>query len=152
MIPLIHILVTLPFCFILYNYFDVSLINTLIIFFSAWIFDIDHYLWCIFHNKSFSLKKCYEYHSPHPRKDRDLLHIFHTIEFHILILALSFFSEIFLCVIIGIAYHMLFDLVNAIYMKQVKGVTEVWNMRAISLIMWLKRHYSPSKSTKLKTL
>lgn len=152
MLPTLHILFTLPLCFILYNYFHVSLFNVLIVFFSAWLFDVDHYLYCIFKHKSFSLKKCYEFHKPFPRKERDLLHIFHTIEFYILIGILGIFSEIFFFVFIGLIYHILFDIIHNTYLKYVKKVKDMWKMRAFSLIMWLRRHYSPSKLTKLKTL
>lgn len=47
---------------------------------------------------------------------------------------------------------MLWDIVRKSYLVYYKKKTFLKGVRAGSTIMWIKRHYSPSKSTKLKTL
>ncbi len=145
--PLFHLIAVSPVVFILYP--EIGLINSLFLFVGGWLFDIDHYLYCIFKHKNFSLKDCYNFHSPYA-KEKDLLHIFHVIEFYIFIFIIGIFVTPFIYLFLGLMYHQIFDLSKIIYFK-IKKDPRLKNARAISLIMWIRRH-SPSNSTKLKTL
>ncbi len=147
MTPLFHILITLPLCYILYP--EIGIINTVFLFFGGWAFDVDHYLYCIFKHKNFSLRDCYNFHHPFA-KEKDLLHIFHVIEFYLLILIIGIFIKPILWAFFGLFYHILFDIINICYYK-INRNPHADNCRARSLFRWLKRH-SPSNSTKLKTL
>lgn len=137
MIPLIHILAILPWCYILYP--SIGLINTLFLFLGGWAFDVDHYLYCIFKHKNFSLKACYDFHHPFA-KERDVLEIFHTFEFYLIVFIIGLYIEPVLYLFIGLVYHILFDFAKLGYYKYKKD-PRTDNCRAISLIMWLRRHY-----------
>lgn len=134
--PLIHILLISPVCYFLYPY--IGLINAIFLFLGGWAFDIDHYFYCIFKHKNFSLKDCYKFHSPYS-KEKDLLHIFHVIEFYILVFIIGLFVEPVLYLFFGLVYHFLFDLINKYIIKKKYKLN--YNLRAFSLIMWLRRHY-----------
>lgn len=136
MIPLIHIILTLPITYILYPY--IGLINVIFFFLGGWAFDVDHYLYCIFKHKNFSLKDCYEFHHPFA-KEKDLLHIFHVIEFYLLILIIGLFIQPILWLFLGLLYHISFDFIKGAYLKYYKKDPRAYNTRAKSLIMWLRR-------------
>ncbi|MBS3155195.1 hypothetical protein J4404_01715 [Candidatus Woesearchaeota archaeon] len=133
-----HLLTVMPLCYFLYPY--IGLVNTIFLFLGGWAFDIDHYFYCIVKHKSFSLKKCYEFHHPWS-KEKDLLHIFHTIEFYLLVLIIGLFVEPVLYLFFGLIYHISFDFMQIGYLRYYKKDYEkTSNCRAHSLIMWLRRH------------
>lgn len=136
-------------------HFITSLILTIVVYFfigfhSLWIIvggfliDFDHYLWSVYSTRNFSLKKSYNYHfDRHKQKnyDKDLLHIFHTWEFCLVILAgvissyvssLTFFFYMFSMVLLGMILHISLDLTNLNKLKHLDA-------RAISLFAWLNR-------------
>ena len=143
MIPLIHIIAILPLVFILYSY--IGLINTIFLFLGGWAFEIDHYLYCIIKHKDFSLKHCYDFHHPFA-KEKDLLHIFHVVEFYILVFIIGLFIEPVMYLFYGLVYHISFDFIKGIYLKYYKKDPRANNSRALSLIMWLKRHSLQNKT------
>lgn len=132
-----HLIAILPLCYILYP--SIGLISTLFLFFGGWVFDIDHYLYCIVKHKSFSLKKCYEFHHPWA-KEKDLLHIFHTFEFYLLVFIIGLFVKEIFYLFIGLVYHITFDFIKVGYTKYYKKDPRADNCRARSIIMWLRRH------------
>ncbi len=113
----------------------------LIIFLSSFLFDVDHYIEYVIRKKDFSLLKAYKEAKELDRKSHllkrllvtDVLHIFHTVEFFLIIVILSFFSKIFLMMLIGLLVHESLDLLQMIYYKALK-------FRTHSLILWIKRH------------
>jgi len=108
----------------------------------GYLIDLDHYLWTIFRLKSFSLKKSYNYHLNRCEKEnyeKDLLHIFHTIEFYIfmLIASIILYNQKFLfymstITLLGMIFHITLDITDLTKKKRL-------NARAISLIMWIIR-------------
>lgn len=126
------------------------LLYPLIGFYSLWAFvggyliDFDHYLWSMYRNKSFSLIKAYKYHfGRHKQKnyEKDLLHVFHTWEFIVLMIVLSiisytlkleFFYYMFSITLLGMTLHLALDFGSLITMKHLDA-------RAISLMGWIKR-------------
>jgi len=149
--PHIHILASLPIAIILYFFFKEY---ALIFFFASFLFDVDHYIDYALTKKDFSLINAYKYCvyiTKNAIKNNKInfkqrLHFFHTIEFYLIMFIIAFYSKTFLFVFLGIMYHQLIDYMHMLKYPILK------KSRAFSLIMWLKKNYSPSKSTKLKTL
>jgi hypothetical protein len=136
-----HFISSIPLIAVLYPFFGDY---TFLIFIGSFLIDFDHYLWSVVKFKNLSLKKSYQYHkSIHsPHKERDVLHIFHTIEFLILMVITTiilfklnqiFFYKSFLMISLGIIYHQLFDFGSLIK-------HHCRHPRAISLIAWIRRH------------
>lgn len=76
--------------------------------------DIDHYLWYVFKYKKFGLAECYSYFTIEAEKNKwkdiiGIFLIFHTIEFVILMIALSFYSKLALIFSIGLLSHYVLD-------------------------------------------
>jgi|TARA_B100002003_G_C13946375_1_gene459035 hypothetical protein len=108
-----HILASLILAIILYPVFDWKAI---FIFAGGVLIDIDHYLWYIFKYKKFNFFDCYRYcldmmKKPHCHESIGTLLIFHSIELIMLIVFLSFYSEIVLAITIGILIHFLMDMI-----------------------------------------
>lgn len=142
MFPLIHIIAILPIVYYLYP--SIGLVNSLFLFIGGWASDIDHYLYCIFKHKNFSLKKCYEFHTPFA-KEKDVLHIFHVAEFYVLILIIGWFIEPILYLFYGLLSHLILDLIRLVYLKYYAKDPRADHGRAYSLIMWLRRNLNKSK-------
>ncbi len=137
------------------NHFFTSIILTVIMYFfvswyAIWAFvggyliDFDHYLWSLYTTRSFSIKKSYNAHYGRHKKDdyeRDLLHIFHTWEFWLVMVAgaigsylagLKFFYYMFAITFLGMAMHLAMDFKDLHKMKH-------FDARAISFFAWLNR-------------
>jgi len=123
MYPRTHILFGLLMALLIKLIFLVSLMQALIIFASAFLIDIDHYLYYVFKKKDLSpfrayawfieLDKRMEKLSAAKRKQyKTPLMIFHGIEFWLILLILSFYSRIFTFILIGVAVHMILDYVD----------------------------------------
>ncbi|MAG50330.1 hypothetical protein CL621_01655 [archaeon] len=131
MIPSIHIVLGLLFSLFLYPLFGFYVI---IIFLSSFLIDVDHVLWYFIKYKKWdNLKEIYNYYTD-DEKIRDILNVFHTIEFLILLIVLAIFFKIFRFVLIGVGFHYLLDIIYMVSHKK-------YGRRAISLINWLKRNY-----------
>lgn len=100
--------------------------------------DIDHYFWCIYKYKKFNLIACYRFYV-NTNASRDftqhlgLLHIFHTIEFLLLMSLLSLYYDFALLFVIGLIGHYALDL--AWYMTVPKRV-----IANHSLISWVLKN------------
>jgi hypothetical protein len=91
--------------------------------------DIDHWWWCILKFKKFSLKYAYDY----SKKYKNLsgkLHIFHTVEFWVLLWIWSMFGELGYIIFLGVVYHNIIDLVYCIQKGRYNG-------RALTFIGWI---------------
>jgi len=90
----------------------------IIIFLSSILIDIDHYLLYAYRKKNLSLVKAWKWHiflHNNPReaqKQIPFLHLFHTIEFLVLIFILSFFYKVFLWIFIGFIFHTFLDILD----------------------------------------
>ncbi|SRR3990167_1165836 len=99
----------------------------LLIFLSSFLIDFDHYLCSALKTKKIGLFHSFDYHKEMAitqRKERDKgiirkgdFHIFHTIEFHILVGLLGFAWIGFFYVFIGMIFHTLLDLYSLLYDK-----------------------------------
>jgi hypothetical protein len=134
-VPL-HILFSFLFGLVTYPFIG---FYSVVVFLSGFVFDVDHYIYYAIRKRDWSLINAYLYcipgskvFEPHP----DVLHIFHTVEvWLVLFLSGIFFHKIFLFVLLGLIFHMLFDWGSLFlnYEKE-KGV------RAWSLVKWIYRN------------
>lgn len=103
----------------------------IIVFLAGFLIDVDHYFYYIIKNKDFSLKNSYLKHKEKIKKYREMLrnnqkpdyqyqlHIFHTIEFFMVLLALSFVSKIFFYILIGTIIHQVTDILFFLYERTI---------------------------------
>lgn len=137
MLPKWHIFIGLIFSLILLYFFKLSITFIILVFLSSILIDVDHYLFYLKKYKNFSLKKAYFWHKNLPRNHKPIMHIFHTIEFHIFVLALSFLFFPFFFVLIGMLFHSIIDLLEMLVIKDL-------SCREFSMIRYLlsnKKNY-----------
>jgi len=121
MLPRYHILLgALLTFFIWYFAPGLSWKYLSLIFAASVLIDFDHYVNAAMKTKKLSLGSAFNYHkslgvlqavekSRGIRKKGDF-HLFHTIEFHVVIALLGIFSMSFFYIFVGMAYHSLLDL------------------------------------------
>jgi hypothetical protein len=117
--------------------FPVSIIFLALVFFSAVFIDVDHYLFHLKRTGILSLKKAYIWQISLGINHKPIMHIFHTLEFHLFVLILALFIPIFLPILIGMLFHSCLDIIEMIYNKR-------FTNREYSLIYYLisdKRKY-----------
>lgn len=97
---------------ILLGYFGIW---SVFIFIGGFFLDFDHYLYYGFLKKDWNHKNCFKYFDfyNYDRACIDELHVFHTIEFAVMLIVLSFFFEFAFAVLIGMALHILLDKFDA---------------------------------------
>ena len=131
----LHALFALIFAAVLYQFIG---IYSIIVFLSGFVFDIDHYIYYATKKRDFNFMNGYFYHVPGSKvhePHNDCLHIFHTWEIWLLLFILTFLiHEIFLFVLIGLLFHMIFDWGYLLFRK------DEMNARAWSLIGWISRN------------
>ena len=126
MLPKYHIFSGFTVSYILVYFFNFSLFAGIIVFLSSFLIDIDHYFFSVYKRRDLSLLNSIKEHYKLRRKLMSMpwkkrrkyktpIMIFHGIEFWILIIILSFFSNIFLLILIGIIIHMSLDFIDIIY-------------------------------------
>ena len=122
MLPKYHALLGFIFSAIVFLIFpQIKLIGALIIFLSSFLIDVDHYLYYIIIKKDFSLKNAYNYHLDiRNNNKKGKIRLFHTAEFLIVLLILSFFYKPLLFVFIGFIFHLLFDVIDEYHRKKIK--------------------------------
>jgi len=119
MLPKIHAILGAVFSILIYFIFHISLFNAFLILFASIFIDFDHYVLYVEKKNDFSLKNAYNFlKKESSKKHKPMLHIFHTIEFMILILVLSFFWQGFLFIFIGMIFHSALDIGDLIYHKK----------------------------------
>lgn len=105
-----HFIVSLVLSILLFPFFKFNVIYIMV---GGFLIDIDHYLWYIFKYRDFNIKKAYKL-----SKDKSItyrIHVFHLIEILIICVVLSFYSETFLMLLIGLIPHYIMDVYH---MKQ----------------------------------
>lgn len=120
MTPRWHILYGLIFAFLFWLVFPLTAwYNISILFLASFLIDFDHYMCAVWNTKNWSLFKALEYHKILRQKEmkerksgifrKGYFHIFHTIEFHALVLAAGFVFSPFFYGFIGMLFHSLLD-------------------------------------------
>lgn len=124
MLPLKHFLIGLIFSSLLLIIFpSIGLIPALLILASNSLIDSDHYLYYVFHKKNFSLKKAYDWFIKYGEKIakipkdkqnqfKEIILIFHGIEFWAVLILLSFIYPFLLWVLLGMAIHIYCDMIE----------------------------------------
>lgn len=130
-----HFIVSIILSILLFSIFKW---NVLLILVGGVLIDVDHYLLYYMKFKKFDLVKGYKYFS---EKDcwKELINslsIFHTVEFLILMIVLSFYYKLFILMVIGMVPHLIMDF---IYESKATGRL----VKCPSFIYWLtlKREY-----------
>ena len=130
MYPRYHILIGFLVSASVYLIFPgVGLAGFLIIFLSSFLIDVDHYVYYLFSKKDWSLKNalltCKKIDKKSrlvPKKDRKNfysgLYFLHGSEAIIILVVLSFFSNIFLFVLIGFLIHQVLDMIELITLNE----------------------------------
>ena len=131
----LHVLFALIFAAILYPFIGNY---SIVVFLSGFVIDIDHYLYYIIKKNDLNFMNGYLYHVPGSKvheSHHDSLHIFHTWEMWLLFLILAFIiHEVFLFILVGFIFHMLFDWGYLLFNKDALGE------RAWALIGWISRN------------
>ncbi len=128
MLPKYHFLYGFLFSlFLFYSFPEINFIEASIIFLASVLIDVDHYIFYIFTKKDLSLKNAYNWFVKKNKKFMKLSYkerlkivkpipcIFHGIELTIILIFLSFISNIFIFILLGILFHQFLDFINAIY-------------------------------------
>jgi len=120
---------------------DLNPIYLILILFGAIFIDFDHYIAHVNKNKNLSLKKALKYYDEHIKmmdkkkekgiRERGDFHIFHTVEFHILVAILGLIWIGFFYVFIGMVFHSLLDLAHK----------DVFYAREYFLFNWLRKNF-----------
>ena len=121
MLPKWHIFYGLIFAVILKTiYPSIDYIDLGIFFLASFLIDTDHYISATIRTKRINFMHNYNYQLKEGEKranklkkgikEKEPFHLFHTIEFHILIAILGLFWNPFLFIFIGMVFHSLLDL------------------------------------------
>lgn len=132
MLPKTHIILGVIFSILIYFLLNITIFQASLIFLSSVLIDFDHYMFIIQKKKIWNLKKAYFWHKGLPKDHKTIMHIFHTIEFMILVFLLSFFWTGFLYILVGMLFHSLLDLADLFYNYR-------FEVREFSLIRYLIR-------------
>ena len=110
MLPEWHVLLGIIFALALYPVFGLWAI---LIFAASILIDFDHYLMYLGMKKDFNIFRAYNYlrkgYLENEFKATKILCVFHTVEFVLLLILLSFLSRIFLFTLVGVSFHLLTD-------------------------------------------
>jgi hypothetical protein len=95
-----------------------------LVFLSSIFIDVDHYFMAVINTKKWSIKHAFNYHKlqaiiqekEYRKKiyQKGDFHLFHTLEFHLFIAALSYFWIPFFYVFIGMVFHSSLDVLSLI--------------------------------------
>lgn len=143
MLPRWHILLGILFVFIIWAFSpQISILYLILIFASSILMDFDHYAVSVLKTGNISLFDSFDYHKKQSEiEDREIkkgirkksdFHIFHTIEFHLLVGILIFLWSGFFYIFIGMIFHSMLDLISLIYAGRV-------HRREYSFINWMIR-------------
>jgi hypothetical protein len=125
MFPSQHILLGFFFSILLFIIFPgITLVGISIVFLSSFLIDVDHYIYYSYKNKDYSLKNAYNWFIDKrgrffslSREQRNHIYsgffFLHGVEILIVLILFYFlFSNYFLFIFIGFAFHLLFDFVD----------------------------------------
>ncbi len=95
-----------------------------VLFLSSFLIDFDHYVCAASKGENISLKKSFDYHKDAQKieqkeyrrgiKRKGDFHLFHTVEFHLLIGVLGIFWSVFFYIFIGMIFHSLIDVFDMV--------------------------------------
>nr|AQS29450.1 hypothetical protein [uncultured archaeon]AQS29478.1 hypothetical protein [uncultured archaeon] len=124
MLPRWHVVLGAIFTSVIWIFApQVGIFYLLLIFAASFLIDFDHYACFVMKTKKLSLKKSFSYHNKLIKKQREEIkkgiktkfpdfHLFHTIEFHVLIGLLGLLWTGFFYIFIGMLFHSLLDVID----------------------------------------
>ena len=125
MLPKSHILLGFIFSLILFIIFPkIGIIGFVIIFFSSFLIDVDHYIYYVFKKRDLSLKNAYSWFIQKRKKYLALsrkkrnevyleIHFLHGVEILIILFLLGLFVHKYFCyILIGFAFHLFLDVIH----------------------------------------
>lgn len=129
MLPRTHILFGAIFTLVIYFiYPGINLLYLSLLWLSSFLIDFDHYIVAANKTRSLSLFKALHYFKVYCEKEKkDIAKgikkkghfmIFHTFEFHILVLLLAFLWQGFFFVFLGMVFHSILDIVYMVYYSE----------------------------------
>ncbi|MEK6935707.1 MAG: hypothetical protein AABW67_02885 [Nanoarchaeota archaeon] len=128
MLPKWHVLLGFVFSYIIYWFSSMTIFQASLIFLASIFIDVDHYFWYGFKKKDWNLKNAFYWNKALPKNHKPIMHIFHTVEFLLLVAILVYFFNPFLFILIGILLHSALDLIEIFYNKKI-GCREFWLIR-----------------------
>ena len=136
MLPKIHILFGAIFTFLIWAFLKLTFFNLLIIFFSSFLIDVDHYIYYSFKNKDWSLKRAYQCGISENKRGKGkipkpIFAAFHSIEFFIIffvVLYLFQFHIILIYTLIGCLFHFFMDILDMYWKDELnlKNISLIW--------------------------
>lgn len=140
MLPRWHILLGAIFTAFIWLVFpETEWYNLALIFLSSFLIDFDHYMCAVRKTGKLGLFSAFAYHEKlmqmhkkNKSKRKGDFHVFHTVEFHLLVFALGFFFEPFFYVFAGMVFHSLMDIIDLIIHGDL-------SRREFFLVNWLMR-------------
>ncbi len=130
-----HLILSLLLSGLLFKFYSWNVVFVLV---GGVLVDIDHYLLYALKYKSLNPKKSYQrFKETRKRGYREeptvFELLFHSIEFFVLMIVLSFFSEIFFMIFIGLFFHLLTD---KIFHKWIFDLRKYGKIKKYSIIGW----------------
>ncbi len=143
MFPRWHIILSLIFAGIFWLILpETQWYYILIIFFSGFLIDFDHYAVAVSKTGKLSLNSAFRYHrlldiAEKKRQKKGIFrkgdfHLFHTLEFHAFVFALGFIWPLFFYVLMGMLFHSISDFIYLVW------IGETYR-REFFLTNWVKR-------------
>lgn len=146
MLPKTHILFGAIFTLVMYYvYPGINLGYLLLLWLSSFLIDFDHYIVAARKTKSFSLFRALHYFKVYCEQEKKEIArgirkkghfmVFHTFEFHILVLLLGLFIwKGFLFVFLGMAFHCILDIIFMVYHNEMHR-REFW------FVNWIAKRF-----------
>ncbi len=143
MLPRWHILWGAVFSIAVWLFLPgVSLFYISLIFLASFLIDFDHYMSGAMSIRDYNLKNVLKYHRELLKKEKEEnkkgirvrghFHLFHTLEFHILVFALGYLWQGFWFILAGMIFHSLLDIASLINRDRLYR-------REYFLVAWLLR-------------
>ena len=143
MLPKWHFLLSILFIALVWIIIsEISLLYLFLIFFGAFFIDFDHYAVSVWKTGKIGLFDSFKYHdkmkeTEEKEKARGIrrrgdFHLFHTVEYLILVFVLDYLWVGFFYIFIGMLFHSVLDLVWLVYEDRVYR-------REFFLINWLRK-------------
>ncbi|HLC89146.1 MAG TPA: hypothetical protein VJG49_03855 [Candidatus Nanoarchaeia archaeon] len=123
----IHFIVSAILAIVLYPVFGPLALIAMV---GGFLIDVDHLFSYAAKFRSLNIKKAYSYHrncsclkaGKDGERKGPMIHIFHTLEFLVLCIALSFYSPLMLIFTLSLLIHLLLDLINGFFIfKRIKA-------------------------------
>ncbi len=106
---------------------QLNYVYVILLFLSTFLIDFDHYMCSVLKTKKLGLFHSFKYHEKIKKqelaektrglKQRGDFHLFHTVEFHILVGLLGLLWIGFFYIFLGMAFHSLLDIYSFLYDK-----------------------------------